>query len=77
MRMMYSTINTHRQTNPTLISYMQRYQVYVAYNDQQDIVWVEEQQKGSMNLKKESANSIYEPMKTAVHSRKVQFNLNR
>ena len=56
VRMMYSTINTHRQTNQTLISYMQRYQVYVAYNDQQDIVWVEEQQKGSMNLKKESAN---------------------
>ena len=56
VRMMYSTINTHRQTNPTLISYMQRYQVYVAYNSQQDIVWVEEQQKGSVNLKKESAN---------------------
>ena len=56
VRMMYSTINTHRQTNQTLISYMQRYQVYVAYNDQQDIVWIEEQQKGSMNLKKESAN---------------------
>ena len=56
VKMMYSTINTHRQTNQTLISYMQRYQVYVAYNDQQDIVWVEEQQKGSMNLKKESAN---------------------
>ena len=35
---------------------MQRYQVYVAYNSQQDIVWVEEQQKGSVNLKKESAN---------------------
>ena len=46
VKMMYSTINTHRQTNQTLISYMQRYQVYVAYNDQQDIVWVEEQQKG-------------------------------
>ncbi len=54
--MMRDTVNAHRQTNPTLISYMQRYQVYVAYNDQQDIVWVEEQQKGSMNLKKESAN---------------------
>ena len=53
---MRDTVNAHRQTNPTLISYMQRYQVYVAYNDQQDIVWVEEQQKGSMNLKKESAN---------------------
>lgn len=56
VRMMHSAINTHRQTNPTLISYMQRYQVYVAYNSQQDIVWVEEQQKGSVNLKKESAN---------------------
>ena len=56
VKMMRDTVNAHRQTNPTLISYMQRYQVYVAYNDQQDIVWVEEQQKGSMNLKKESAN---------------------
>ncbi len=56
VRMMHSAINTHRQTNPTLISYMQRDQVYVAYNSQQDIVWVEEQQKGSVNLKKESAN---------------------
>ena len=56
VKMMYSTINTHRQTNPTLISYMQRYKVYVAYNSQQDIVWVEEEEKGSLNLKKESAN---------------------
>ena len=31
---MRDTVNAHRQTNPTLISYMQRYQVYVAYNDQ-------------------------------------------
>ena len=56
VKMMRDAVNYQRQTNSTLISYMQRYQVYVAYNDQQDIVWVEEQQKGSMNLKKESAN---------------------
>lgn len=35
---------------------MDQYTAYVAYNDQQDIVWIEKNQKGSMNLKKESAN---------------------
>ena len=35
---------------------MDQYTAYVAYNDKQDIVWIEKDQKGSLNLKKESAN---------------------
>ena len=35
---------------------MDQYTAYVAYNDKQDIVWIEKDQKGSINLKKESAN---------------------
>lgn len=33
---------------------MDQYTAYVAYNDKQDIVWIEKDQKGSLNLKKES-----------------------
>ena len=35
---------------------MSQYTAYVAYNNAQDIVWIEKDQKGSLNLKKESAN---------------------
>ena len=56
VRMMHSAINTHRQNNATLISYMNQYKVYVAYNSQQDIVWVEKNEEGKAGLKKESAN---------------------
>lgn len=36
---------------------LDRYEVYIACNDQQDIVWLEEQPKGSMQLQKVSAQT--------------------
>ena len=57
VKMMRDTVNAHRQTNPTLISYMKRYQVYVAYNNLQDIVWVEKNEKGGLSISKKSADS--------------------
>ena len=36
---------------------LDRYQVYIAYNDQQDIVWLEEQPKGNVQLQKVSAQT--------------------
>ncbi len=57
IKYMESAINTYRQQIPALISYMERSTVYVAYNDKQDIVWVEMDLTGKVALKKVSENS--------------------
>ena len=57
VKMMRDAVNYQRQTNPTLISYMQKYKVYIAYNNLQDIVWVEKNEKGGLSISKKSADS--------------------
>ena len=42
---------------PEVHANLDRYEVYIAYNDQQDIVWLEEQQEGDVWLQKVSAQT--------------------
>lgn len=42
---------------PEVHDNLDRYEVYVAYNDQQDIVWLEERRQGQVRLKKHSAQT--------------------
>ena len=42
---------------PEVHANLDRYEVYIAYNDQQDIVWLEEQPKGDVQLLKVPAQA--------------------
>ncbi|MBM6710694.1 hypothetical protein H9X90_08095 [Faecalicatena contorta] len=51
----YATAAVQGSWAPEIHENLDRYQVYIAYNDQQDIVWLEEQPKGNVQLQKVSA----------------------
>lgn len=52
---MVAVTQNQMATNGTLQRYMAEYKVYVAYNSQQDIVWVEPSPEGNVKLSKTSA----------------------
>ena len=53
----YATAAVQGSWAPEIHENLDRYQVYIAYNDQQDIVWLEEQPKGNVQLQKVSAQT--------------------
>ena len=53
----YATAAVQGSWAPEVHENLDRYQVYIAYNDQQDIVWLEEQPKGDVQLQKVSAQT--------------------
>lgn len=53
----YATAAVQGSWAPEIHENLDWYQVYIAYNDQQDIVWLEEQPKGNVQLQKVSAQT--------------------
>ena len=53
----YATAAVQGSWAPEVHDNLGRYEVYIAYNDQQDIVWLEERPKGNVQLRKISAQT--------------------